>query len=89
MCDDGLGDADLSDSVLTRRTYIDEDDWLEYEYLETRAGSKPGLPRRVDLKMLTRTLTWYSRPYATGDNRKFLFRSSNGLAKMLIHGGYE
>ncbi|KAH6634677.1 glycoside hydrolase superfamily [Chaetomium sp. MPI-SDFR-AT-0129] len=89
MCSDGLSDLwGTSRTNLVRRTCIDEDG-LEYEYLEERAGAKPGLPRQINLKLLTRMLTWNSRPYPTGDKRNFLFRPGTGLATMWLKGGYN
>lgn len=90
MCGDGLGDAPGTETAkLVKRTYINEEDGLEYEYLEKRSRPKPGLPRTLSLRMLTRKLIWYSRPYPTGDNRKALFRAGNGLASVALKGGYE
>ncbi|KAI9146931.1 symbiotic chitinase [Paramyrothecium foliicola] len=82
-CDDGLGDASSS---LSRRSHNDE----SYSELEARAKGRPGAPRKIDLVMASGSvLTWWSRPYATGDKRDYLFRSGTGLATMLLKGGYD
>jgi chitinase len=93
LCGDGLADAPGTASTaaaeFVRRTYINEEDGLEYEYLAKRVGARPGLPRQIDLRMAAKTLTWFSRPYPTGDRRSYLFRSGTGLASMWLKGGFE
>ncbi len=93
ICSDGLADVPgAADSDMRRRTYIDEEDELEYEFLEARAGSntnRPGLPRQISLQMLTKTVSWNSRPYPPGNKRNYLFRQSSGFAAMLLQGGFQ
>ena len=90
MCGDGLEDAPGTASTdVARRTYIDEEDGLEYGYLDKRAGSRPGMPRAISLDMAKHTLKWLSRPYPTGDQRTKLFRAGTGLSTVILKGGYE
>ncbi|KAH7317114.1 symbiotic chitinase [Stachybotrys elegans] len=78
-CYDGLGDESSS---LARRSHYNE--------LEARTRNRPGSRRKIDLLLSSgAVLTWWSRPYPTGDKRDYLFRSGTGLATMLLKGGYD
>ncbi|KNG44683.1 symbiotic chitinase [Stemphylium lycopersici] len=98
LCDDSAGDGVSS---VTRRALSvsdsgdDDNDDNNSEYygeLENRATKvRPGELREFGLKLASTgaTLLWYFRRYPTGDKRKYLFRDGNGLASMLLKGGYD
>lgn len=66
FCDneyDETATTDNYEGVQVRRTYINNEDGLEYEHLVSRI---PGRPRPISLLIGSKELIWKSAAYPTG-----------------------